>query len=45
MEQDTSAEYNEFLDFLGDRVKLQGFTGYSGGLDTISMFFVYMYVF
>jgi RAP1 GTPase activating protein 1 len=36
LEADASDEYKEFLEFLGDRVKLQGFTGYSGGLDTIN---------
>jgi len=29
----TSPEYDEFLDFLGDRIQLQGWTGYRGGLD------------
>ncbi|XP_012556540.1 signal-induced proliferation-associated 1-like protein 1 isoform X1 [Hydra vulgaris] len=29
-----SKEFDDFLGFLGDRVKLGGFKGYSGGLDT-----------
>eukprot|EP01087_Luapelamoeba_hula_P014984 TRINITY_DN4442_c0_g1_i7.p1 TRINITY_DN4442_c0_g1~~TRINITY_DN4442_c0_g1_i7.p1 ORF type:complete len:723 (-),score=112.05 TRINITY_DN4442_c0_g1_i7:84-2252(-) len=28
-----SAELNEFLEFLGDKIPLKGFTGYTGGLD------------
>lgn len=30
----TSPAFTEFLDFIGTRIKLQGFTEYSGGLDT-----------
>ncbi|XP_021944832.2 signal-induced proliferation-associated 1-like protein 3 isoform X2 [Folsomia candida] len=28
-----SANFDDFLSFLGDRIKLKGFTGYNGGLD------------
>ena len=28
-----SKEYEEFLNFIGQRVKMQNFTGYAGGLD------------
>jgi hypothetical protein len=31
-----SPAFEEFLEFLGSKVALQGFTGYSGGLDTKS---------
>ncbi len=31
-----SPALEEFLDFLGERVKLEGFTGYRGGLDVKS---------
>ena len=27
-------EFEEFLGFLGDKIQLKGFTGFSGGLDT-----------
>eukprot|EP01133_Synstelium_polycarpum_P008984 gene8984-10538_t len=30
---DISAEYQEFLNWIGDKVDLKGFTGYNGGLD------------
>ncbi|KYQ99904.1 RapGAP/RanGAP domain-containing protein [Tieghemostelium lacteum] len=30
-----SPEYNEFLDWLGEKVELKGFEHYNGGLDTI----------
>ena len=29
-----SQDFNEFLDFIGTRVELKGFEGFSGGLDT-----------
>lgn len=29
--------FNEFLDFLGERVTLQGYSGYNGGLDVKRM--------
>jgi len=31
-----SETFNEFLDFLGERINLLGFTGYNGGLDVKS---------
>jgi len=31
--QDTSPEFQAFLAFLGDRIELQGWTGYRGDLD------------
>jgi len=36
LEEDASPEFRDFLDFLGERVVLKGFTGYTGGLDTIN---------
>lgn len=30
---DMSHEFEEFLDFLGERIQLKGFTGFRGGLD------------
>lgn len=36
LEEESSPAFREFLEFLGDRVALKGFTGYSGGLDTIN---------
>lgn len=32
----TSPEFEEFLNFLGDRITLKGWTHYTGGLDTKS---------
>ena len=32
---DHSPEFERFLDFLGERIQLRGFTGFSGGLDTL----------
>lgn len=40
---ETSPEFEEFLDFLGKRVTLKGWTGYRGGLDvksTCDLFFI-----
>jgi len=34
-EEDASPAYIEFLNLLGNKVTLQGFSGYSGGLDTL----------
>jgi len=34
---ETSEEFEEFLDFLGDRVKLLGWEGFRAGLDVKSM--------
>ncbi len=31
---DHTPDFEEFLEFLGDKVSLKGFTGFSGGLDT-----------
>jgi hypothetical protein len=31
---EVSKDFEEFLDFLGSRVALNGFTGYAAGLDT-----------
>jgi hypothetical protein len=31
---EVSKDFEEFLDFLGSRVALKGFTGYAAGLDT-----------
>jgi len=31
---ETSPAFNEFIEFIGTRIKLQGFTEYNGGLDT-----------
>jgi hypothetical protein len=31
--QDTSPEFEAFLNFLGSRIELQGWTGYRGDLD------------
>ncbi|EFA74838.1 RapGAP/RanGAP domain-containing protein [Heterostelium album PN500] len=31
----TSREYDEFLNWIGDRVELKGFQGYNGGLDIV----------
>ncbi|KAA6393106.1 MAG: hypothetical protein EZS28_011370 [Streblomastix strix] len=31
--KDGSAEFNQFLNFIGCRIQLQGFDGYSGDLD------------
>ncbi len=33
---ESSPEFEEFLDFLGDRVKLDNFSGFRGGLDVRS---------
>eukprot|EP01101_Sappina_pedata_P007987 TRINITY_DN4332_c0_g1_i1.p1 TRINITY_DN4332_c0_g1~~TRINITY_DN4332_c0_g1_i1.p1 ORF type:complete len:772 (-),score=183.95 TRINITY_DN4332_c0_g1_i1:143-2458(-) len=33
---ETSAEYEDFLDFLGDRIELKGWKGFRGGLDVVS---------
>lgn len=30
---DESPDFQEFLQFIGTKVKLEGFTGYNGGLD------------
>lgn len=35
---DTSPEYEEFLDFIGQRITLQGWDKYRGGLDVKSTF-------
>jgi RAP1 GTPase activating protein 1 len=35
---ETSKEYEEFLDFLGERIVLKGWTSYRGGLDVKSEF-------
>ena len=32
---DHSPEFERFLDFLGERIQLRGFTGFNGGLDTL----------
>lgn len=32
---DHTPEFEVFLEFLGERVQLRGFTGFSGGLDTL----------
>lgn len=34
--QTISPDFHEFLEFLGQRVQLRGYTGFSGGLDTTS---------
>lgn len=34
---ETSQEFEEFLSFLGDRIKLNGFKGFNGGLDVKSI--------
>jgi RAP1 GTPase activating protein 1 len=34
---DSSNEFEEFLDFIGDRVKLEGWKGFRGGLDVRSI--------
>lgn len=36
---ETSKDFEEFLDFLGDRVKLDGWRGFRGGLDVRSTFY------
>jgi hypothetical protein len=33
---ETSQDYEDFLKFLGTKIELDGWTGYSGGLDTKS---------
>ncbi|GAM28135.1 hypothetical protein SAMD00019534_113110 [Acytostelium subglobosum LB1] len=35
LSQNASAEYNEFLNLLGEKIPLVGFSGYNGGLDTV----------
>jgi hypothetical protein len=35
-----SPAFEEFLDFLGDRIKLEGFQGYRGGLDVKGPFHI-----
>jgi hypothetical protein len=35
----SSPAFDEFVDFLGSRVRLRGFDGYKGGLDTRSVIF------
>ena len=35
---ESSPDFEEFLSFLGERVPLQGWSCYSGGLDTKSIF-------
>lgn len=37
-----SPDFDEFLNFLGDRVKLEGFTKYAGGLDVKSEVFYFL---
>eukprot|EP01126_Amoeba_proteus_P061033 TRINITY_DN8151_c0_g1_i6.p1 TRINITY_DN8151_c0_g1~~TRINITY_DN8151_c0_g1_i6.p1 ORF type:complete len:251 (-),score=38.60 TRINITY_DN8151_c0_g1_i6:1168-1920(-) len=37
-----SGEYVEFLKFLGDRVELKNWNGFSGGLDTVRMYFLFL---
>ncbi|KAA6380270.1 MAG: putative rap/ran-GAP family protein, partial [Streblomastix strix] len=40
--KDGSAEFNQFLNFIGTRIHLQGFDGYSGDLDHVSTLLNYM---
>lgn len=40
-EEEASQSYHDFLNFLGDKVKLEGFLGPKVGLDTKSMIFLF----
>lgn len=44
-----SDDWKEFIEFMGDKVELQGWTKYNGGLDTESknfrVFFSFFYLF
>lgn len=39
MQVETSKEYDEFLEFIGSKITLQGWNKYRGGLDVKSKFF------
>lgn len=34
---DVSPEFEEFLNWIGDKIELKGFDGYRGGLDILSI--------
>ena len=40
-----SAQFEQFLDFLGSRVTLEGFTGFRGGLDVKSKQILFRFLF
>jgi hypothetical protein len=42
---DGSDEFNVFLNFIGDKVKLVDFKGYHGDLDTRFLFIIFFFFF
>lgn len=40
-----SKEFREFLDFMGKKVVLDGWTKYAAGLDTESLYIIYFFIF
>jgi hypothetical protein len=37
---ETSVAFEEFLGFLGEKITLKGFSGFRGGLDIKSIYFI-----